>query len=52
MASKQTVSIPKESISAREFEILLRRACECRENRKPRLVKSAEPTSRKPTPAA
>jgi len=52
MSVRRSVLIPKERVTNREFEILLRRASECLKSGGPRLVKKTPPLQRKRVSAA
>ena len=52
MALKQKVPVARESVSDREFEVLLRRASEYRAVRRLHLVKTNRPSRKTPRPAA
>jgi hypothetical protein len=52
MPVKRRVSRGGVPISDREFEMLLRRACECLKTGKPRLLKKSTPGDRAAAPAA
>jgi hypothetical protein len=52
MALKQKVPVAREFVSDREFEVLLRRAFECRAVRRLHLVKTNRPSRKTPRPAA
>jgi hypothetical protein len=52
MALRQKVPVARESVSDREFEVLLRRAFACRVVRRLQLVKTNRVTRKPPRPAA